>query len=98
MEMVKDNYIVGVMVGLLMPFLGFLIFYEWRFNAFGINEFLDLLNRQKSILSAMISISLLINGVVLTIFFQQHKDKIAKGIFFTTCIYAVIAIACKWFL
>jgi hypothetical protein len=98
MEMVKDNYIVGVMVGLLMPFLGFFIFYEWKFNAFGLDEFLDLLNRQKSILSAMISISLLINGVVLTIFFQKQKDKIAKGIFFTTCIYAVIAIACKWFL
>ena len=28
----------------------------------------------------------------------EQKDKIAKGVFFTTCIYAVIAIACKWFL
>jgi len=98
MEMVKDNYIVGVIVGLTMPFLGFLIFYEWKFAAFSLEEFLDLLNRQKSILSAMISISLLINGAVLTIFFQKQKDKIAKGVFFTTCIYAVIAIACKWFL
>ncbi len=96
--MVKDNYIVGVLVGLLMPFLGFLLFYQWKFGAFTLEEFLDLLNRQKSILSAMISISLLINGVILTIFFQKQKDKTAKGIFFTTCIYAVIAIACKWYL
>jgi hypothetical protein len=98
MEMVKDNYIVGVLVGLLMPFLGFTLFYKWKFGAFTLEEFIDLLNRQKSILSAMISISLLINGVVLTIFFQKQKDKIAKGIFFTTCIYAIIAIAAKWFL
>ena len=96
--MVKDNYIVGVLVGLMMPFLGFLIFYQWKFGAFTLAEFLELLNRQKSILSAMISISLLINGAVLTLFFQKQKDKTAKGIFFTTCIYAIIAIACKWFL
>jgi predicted membrane channel-forming protein YqfA (hemolysin III family) len=96
--MVKDNYIVGVLVGMMMPFLGFLLFYEWKFSAFTLAEFLELLNRQKSILSAMISISLLINGAVLTFFFQKQQDKTAKGIFFTTCIYAILAIACKWFL
>jgi hypothetical protein len=46
----------------------------------------------------MISVSLLLNGIALSYFFQRRLDKTAKGIFFTTCIYAVIAIACKWFL
>ena len=79
--MVKDNYIVGVLVGLMMPFLGFLIFYQWKFGAFTLAEFLELLNRQKSILSAMISISLLINGAVLTIFFKNKKTKLLKEYF-----------------
>jgi hypothetical protein len=94
----RDNYILGVLMGLLMPFLGFFGFYEYRFSLFSIQEFLELLNQQKSLLSAMISISLLINGAVLTYFFQKQQDKTAKGIFFSTCIYAIIAIACKWFL
>jgi predicted membrane channel-forming protein YqfA (hemolysin III family) len=94
----RDNYILGVLMGLLMPFLGFFGFYEYRFSLFSIQEFLELLNQQKSLLSAMISISLLINGAVLTFFFQKQQDKTAKGIFFSTCIYAIIAIACKWFL
>ena len=94
----RDNYIVGVIMGLLMPFLGFFGFYKYKFNLFSIEEFLAILNQQKSLLSAMISISLLINGAVLTYFFQKQQDKKAKGIFFTTCIYAIIAIACKWFL
>jgi hypothetical protein len=94
----RDNYILGVLMGLLLPFLGFFGFYQWRFSLFSFQEFLELLNQQKSVLSAMISISLLINGVVLTYFFQKQQDKTAKGIFFTTCIYAIIAIACKWFL
>jgi predicted membrane channel-forming protein YqfA (hemolysin III family) len=96
--MQRDNYIIGVVIGLFMPFLGFFGFYEYRFSLFSIQEFLELLNQQKSLLSAMISISLLINGAVLTYFFQKQKDKTAKGIFFTTCVYAIIAIACKWFL
>jgi predicted membrane channel-forming protein YqfA (hemolysin III family) len=96
--MQRDNYIKGVVIGLFMPFLGFFGFYEYKFSLFSFQEFLELLNQQKSLLSAMISISLLINGTVLTYFFQKQKDKTAKGIFFTTCIYAIIAIACKWFL
>ncbi len=96
--MQKDNYILGVVIGFGLPFLGFIGFYQFKFSLFSFQEFLELLNQQKSILSAMISISLLINGAALTYFFQKQLDKTAKGIFFTTCIYAVIAIACKWFL
>jgi hypothetical protein len=96
--MVKDNYILGVLLGLALPFLGFAIFYQWKFSMFSVAEFLELLNQQKSILSGMISVSLLLNGAALTFLFQKHLDKMAKGIFFTTCIYAVVAIASKWFL
>lgn len=96
--MQTDNYILGVLIGLLLPFIGFFICYEYKFSLFSVEEFLNLLNEQKSILSALISISLLINGAVLTYFFQKQKDKTAKGIFFSTCVYAIVAIACKWFL
>ncbi len=96
--MQSDNYILGVLIGLLLPFIGFFICYEYKFSLFSVEEFLNLLNEQKSILSALISISLLINGAVLTYFFQKQKDKTAKGIFFSTCVYAIVAIACKWFL
>ncbi len=96
--MQTDNYILGVLIGLLLPFIGFFICYEYKFSLFSFEEFLNLLNEQKSILSALISISLLINGAVLTYFFQKQKDKTAKGIFFSTCVYAIVAIACKWFL
>jgi hypothetical protein len=96
--MQKDNYVLGVLLGLALPFLGFVGFYQWKFSVFPVNEFLQLIAEQKSILSAMITVSLLINAAVLTFFIQQRNDKTAKGIFFTTCIYAIVAIACKWFL
>jgi hypothetical protein len=61
-------------------------------------EFLSLLGEQKSVLSAMISVSLVLNGAALMLSFNTEKDNIGKGIFFTTIIYALVAIACKWFL
>lgn len=94
----KDNYVLGVLLGLALPFFGFVGFYQWKFSVFTAQEFLTILSQQKTVLSAMISVSLLINAGVLTFFIQKKNDKTAKGIFFTTCIYAVVAIACKWFL
>jgi hypothetical protein len=98
MQLEKDNYIIGVLIGLALPFLGFAGFYQWKFNMVPVQTFIDLLAIQKSILSAMISVSLLLNAAALTFFFQKQIDKTAKGIFFTTCIYAIVAIAVKWFL
>jgi hypothetical protein len=98
MQLEKDNYIIGVLIGLALPFVGFAGFYQWKFNMVPVQTFIDLLASQKSILSAMISVSLLLNAAALTFFFQKQIDKTAKGIFFTTCIYAIAAIAVKWFL
>ena len=98
MQLEKDNYILGVIIGLALPFLGFAGFYQWKFSMVPVQTFLDLLASQKSILSAMISVSLLLNAAALTFFFQKQIDKTAKGIFFTTCVYAIAAIAVKWFL
>lgn len=98
MQLEKDNYIIGVLIGLALPFLGFVGFYQWKFSMIPVQTFLDLLASQKSILSAMISVSLLLNAAALTYCFQKQIDKTAKGIFFSTCIYAIVAIATKWFL
>jgi uncharacterized membrane protein len=96
--MVKDKYIVGILIGFLLPFLGFIGFYEWKFSFISIKEFISILGQQKSVLSAMISVSLVLNGAALTMFFNKEKDNIAKGIFIATIVYAIISLSVKWFL
>ena len=96
--MVKDKYIVGMLVGLLLPFIGFIGFYQWKFSFIPVRAFLVLLGQEKSVLSAIISVSLLLNGAALTFFFNKEKDKVAKGIFITTIVYAIVAMSVKWFL
>jgi hypothetical protein len=96
--MVKDKYIVGILIGFLLPFLGFIGFYEWKFSFISIKEFISILGQQKSVLSAMISVSLVLNGAALTLSFNKEKDNIAKGIFIATIVYAIISLSVKWFL
>jgi hypothetical protein len=96
--MVKDRYITGILFGFILPFLGFIGFYKWKFSFIPVKEFFVLLGQQKSVLSAMISVSLILNGAALTFFFNKEKDKVAKGIFITTIIYALVALSVKWFL
>ena len=94
--MVKDKYIVGILIGFLLPFLGFIGFYEWKFSFISIKEFISILGQQKSVLSAMISVSLVLNGAALTLFFNKEKDNIAKGIFIATIVYAIISLSFEW--
>jgi len=49
-------------------------------------------------LSAALSISLLLNATLFTIYINSRKDQTAKGIFFTTLVYGLIVLIIKTFL
>ena len=93
----RDNIKIGLIVGFLAPFLGFFIYYLLRFRLFTIKEFFQVLMMQKSLLSGIISLALIVNVIVFTLYINKRKDKTATGIFIATCIYAVVALIFKWF-
>ncbi len=93
----KDNWKLGLIIGFLSPFLGFFIYYLMRFRLFTLKEFWEVLMMQKSLLSGIISLALLVNVIMFTIFINKHRDKTATGIFIATCIYALVALGFKWF-
>jgi hypothetical protein len=93
----RDNIKIGLIVGFLAPFLGFFIYYLMRFRLFTVKEFFQVLMMQKSLLSGIISLALIVNVIVFTLFINKQKDKTAIGIFIATCIYAVVALIFKWF-
>ncbi len=93
--MFKDNLKYGLVIGALSPFLGMLGFYYWRFSIYSLKSFITALAVQKTILTSMISFSLLVNAIIFTIFLNKNKDHTAKGIFITTVIWGVFAIALK---
>ena len=93
----KDNLKLGLVLGFLAPVLGFAAYYLLRFRLFTVKEFFQVIMMQKSLLSGIVSIALIANVIVFTLYINQQKDKTAKGVFIATCIYAVVALGLKWF-
>ena len=50
-----------------------------------------------NLISISISVSLLANAVLFTIYINGHRDKTAKGIFLLTIIYAITAMIFKYY-
>ncbi len=94
----KDDLKLGLLLGFITPILGMFAYYFIQFRLFTIKEFFTVMFQQKSLMSGIISISLIANAVVFTIYINKEIDKTARGIFIATCSYALLALAVKWFL
>jgi tryptophan-rich sensory protein len=93
----KDNLRLGLILGFLSPILGMAIYYLMRFRLFSVKDFFRVLMMQKSLMSGVVSVALVANAIIFTIYINKHKDNTAKGIFIATCIYALLALGLKWF-
>lgn len=91
----KDNYIIGLIVGAVVPVLSFFGYYYWKFSLFSMREFLQLLEQNKQLVTALSIPCLLLNIVLFTLYINGRKDKTAKGIFTITLIYATAALLFK---
>jgi hypothetical protein len=95
----KDHIGFGMILGFLAPMLGFLVFKWKNFGVFSMKEFLQFLYVEPGFrtLSAALSLSLLANAVVFTLYINTGKDQTAKGVFITTAIYGLVVLLIKTF-
>ena len=93
----KDNFVYGVFLGLIVPVFSFYGYYLWKFSAYSFSDFLNALQSNKQLVTALTIPCLLLNIVLFTIHINGQRDKTAKGIFTVTLIYAVSALLFKFF-
>ena len=92
----KDNLKIGIVIGIVAPILAMIIYYYWNFSkAMTMSEYIYLLRTNKSLLTAVSSISLLANAIFFTIYINTHRDKTAKGIFVATLAYGIAVLVYK---
>lgn len=96
----KDNFILGLVLGVLAPFLGILIFKMYKFSVFSFRETFQYLLVEPGFktLTVALSLSLLLNALLFTIYINSGKDQTAKGIFITTLAYGLLVLSIKTFL
>lgn len=92
----KDNFVYGLALGFIAPIIGFLIYKYIKFKSLSLIEMFQWMKLNPNLITVYISISLVANAVLFTIFINGHRDKTAKGIFVLTIVYAVIAIGFKY--
>ena len=91
----KDNLKLGLVLGLLGPVLGLVIVYFIKYNELSFSDFFDLFIHERSMITAIGSLSLLANVVLFTLYVNTHRDNTAKGIFIVTLIYGIAILLLK---
>lgn len=92
----KDNFIFGLALGLIAPIVGFMIFKLYKFQGLTLAEMLQWMKFNPNLITVSISVSLMANAILFTIYINGHRDKTAKGIFVLTVIYAIVAMIFKY--
>ncbi len=92
----KDNFIFGLALGFVAPVLGFMIFKLFKFRDLSLAEMMQWMKFNPNLITVSISVSLMANAILFTIYINGHRDKTAKGIFVLTVIYAIIAMIFKY--
>ena len=92
----KDNFVFGLALGLIAPMIGFLVYKMVKFKSLSMEEMFVWMKMNPNLITAAISVSLMANAILFTIYINGHRDKTAKGIFVLTLIYAVVAMTYKF--
>lgn len=98
MSMKTDNFILGIILGIIAPIIGMVAFKMMNFPTTDYGQYLHDIFIDKSyrpLLSGMLTVSLIANAFVFSAFIHFNKDKSAKGVFITTAIYGVIILLVK---
>ena len=92
----RDNFKLGIVLGFLAPILGIVCFYLINFRSAKFINFLEVMLTLKSFFSAVITVSLVANGAIFTIYTNTDRDETARGIFVATMIYAIVCLVLKY--
>ncbi len=96
----KDNTIYGCILGIIAPVGGLLILKFYKYGMLNFKEVLQMIYYQPShaLMTAGLSVSLMMNAILFTIYVNKHRDLTAKGIFITTVVYGVFILMIKYLL
>ena len=92
----KDILIFGLALGFIAPMIGFLLYKLVKFKGLTLEEMFQWMKLNPNLISVSISVSLMANAILFTIYINGHRDKTAKGIFIITIIYAIAAMVFKF--
>ena len=94
----NDNLKLGILLGFAAPILGLVLLKYYRYGMLNFKEVIQyiFLQPNRSIITAGLSVSLMMNAILFTIYINTNRDYTAKGIFFATLFYGLIILGFKF--
>lgn len=92
----KDNFVFGLALGLIAPMIGFFIYKFIKFRGLSLEEMFQWMKFNPNLVTVSISMSLIANAILFTIYINGRRDKTGKGIFVLTVVYCAIALIFKY--
>ncbi len=93
----KDDFKIGLILGLLLPVVSFLGYYVWKFSVYSFSDYIFYLRTNKALVTAITIPCLVLNMVIFTYYINSKLDRTAKGIFAVTLLYALASLEVKYF-
>ncbi|PUZ27524.1 hypothetical protein GA0116948_103198 [Chitinophaga costaii] len=93
----QDKLALGIVLGLLLPVIGFFLFYVCMFmpRHTSFAEYLLIFKNNKNMIPKVASVCLILNGFIFYFYTQSRRDLTTKGIFLVTMLYAVAILLLK---
>jgi hypothetical protein len=93
----RDKFILGFILGLIGPIIGFIVIYFTKYSYISFSEFLDFFLNDKRLITSVGTLSLLANAIIFAIYVHFNKYNTFKGIFLATVIYGIAILVLKVF-
>lgn len=81
--------LIGGITGLVLPLLFLWLYYKYNFSQIDFSVYIDRL-MLTSLFASMLSLVVLVNLLTFFVFIWLNKDDAARGVLFSTLIYAFI--------
>jgi hypothetical protein len=96
--MLRNNHFFGFMLGIVIPFMGFVLVYMFRYMLKGVTVdfFLQLLHQNPRAISSTISLGLITCIPLFTYYRNRRLYKTLYGIFAAVILYAAIMIVYRF--
>ena len=93
--LIRDNFTLGLILGLILPLLIFLGIYLVRFSDYPFNEFLHLFFHESRLITFFGAWCLVGNIALFTYYINTRRDKTARGIFVLSVVYGILVLLLK---
>ncbi len=91
----KDNFKLGILLGLTLPILVFFIIYYLRFSDYPFDRFLHLLKEENRLITFFGTWCMVANIALFTLYVNTNRYETSKGVFVVTLIYGVLVLLMK---